>query len=153
LLLLLVAATAWIGYHASKVQLSYEFARAIPTDNPKYQIYQAFRKQFGEDGNLLVIGVQTDRFFKDDFFNSYGVLAEQVKKIPSVEDVLSIPGATNLARDSAAGKLKAVPVFAVAPLNQATLDSSAAVFLSLPFYRGLLYNPSTATWLMAVRIN
>ncbi len=59
LLVLLVLATALMAYHASKVQLSYEFTRAIPTDNPKYQEYQEFRKLFGEDGNLMVIGIQT----------------------------------------------------------------------------------------------
>ena len=53
LLILLLALTGLMGYHASKVQMSYEFARAIPTDNPKYQAYQAFRSQFGEDGGNL----------------------------------------------------------------------------------------------------
>ncbi len=34
LMVMLLAATAFMGYHASKVQLSYEFTNAIPTDNP-----------------------------------------------------------------------------------------------------------------------
>jgi predicted RND superfamily exporter protein len=54
-----LAATGIMGYYASKVELSYEFTNAIPTDNQKYIEYQDFRKQFGEDGNLMVIGVQT----------------------------------------------------------------------------------------------
>jgi predicted RND superfamily exporter protein len=53
LLFILLASTAFMAYHAAGVQLSYEFTRAIPEDNPKYQAYQSFRKQFGEDGNLL----------------------------------------------------------------------------------------------------
>ena len=57
LLIILLAATGWMGYYASKVKLSYEFARAIPTDNPKYKEYLAFKQKFGDDGNLLVIGV------------------------------------------------------------------------------------------------
>lgn len=44
LLAMLLAATIFMAYHASKVELSYEFARAIPTDNPKYKAYQDFRK-------------------------------------------------------------------------------------------------------------
>jgi predicted RND superfamily exporter protein len=73
LLIVLFVATAFMGYHASKVQLSYEFAKAIPTDNPKYKAYQDFKKQFGEDGNLLVIGFQTDQLFKEGFFAILGV--------------------------------------------------------------------------------
>ena len=65
LLVLLLALTGFMGYHASKVQLSYDFTRAIPLDNPKYKAYQEFRKKFGDDGNLLVLGVQTDQFFNE----------------------------------------------------------------------------------------
>jgi uncharacterized protein len=71
LFLLLAALTSFMAYHASKVELSYEFARAIPTDHPKYKTYQEFRKKFGEDGNLLVIGIQTDKLFQEKTFNSY----------------------------------------------------------------------------------
>lgn len=153
LLLLLLAATGLMAWHASKVQLSYEFARAIPTDNPKYQTYQEFRKKFGEDGNLLVIGIQTDKFFTAGFFNEYAALTTQLKNIAGVEDVVSVPSATNLVKDVVAEKLNAVPVFPPAPVEQPVLDSTAAVFLSLPFYKGLLYNPGSKVYLMGLRIN
>jgi predicted RND superfamily exporter protein len=68
LLLLLFAATAIMAFFASKVNLSYEFSKAIPVDNPKYQDYLSFKSQFGDDGNVLVIGVQTKDFFKPDNF-------------------------------------------------------------------------------------
>src|SRR5690242_13140210 len=105
LLILLVAATALMAYHASKVELSYEFARAIPTDNPKYQEYQAFRQQFGEDGNLLVIGMRTNQLFTSTVFNDYAGLVKKLKFIPGVEDVMSIPGAVNLVKDTVSGKM------------------------------------------------
>jgi uncharacterized protein len=153
LLIALVLSTVFMGYHASRVQLSYEFSRAIPVDNPKYQLYQQFRQQFGEDGNLLVVGVQTNDFFTASFFNEYAALGERLKKIASVENVLSIPGSTNLVKDSAAEKLLAVPIFPAGQLSQAVLDSSAAVFRNLPFYRGLLYNPEAKTYLMGLSIS
>jgi uncharacterized protein len=153
LLTVLVLLTAFMAYHASKVQLSYEFSRAIPTDNPKYQDYQRFRKQFGEDGNLFVIGIQTTDLFKLPVFNDYVSLGKTIKQIPGVEDVLSIPTATNLVKDSSAEKLLPVPVFANPIADQQALDSSVNVFKSLPFYRGLLYNPETHSYLMALRIN
>ncbi|RZK46357.1 MAG: RND transporter, partial [Pedobacter sp.] len=153
LLIALTLATVFMAYHAFQVKLSYEFSRAIPLDNPKYKIYQSFRQKFGEDGNLLVVGVQTDQFFKAPFFNSYTALAETFKKIPAVENVLSVPGSTNLKKDSAAEKLLAVTIFESGRISQAALDSSASVFLSLPFYRGLLYNAETKTYLMGLSIN
>jgi uncharacterized protein len=153
LLLLLLASTAWMAYHAADVKLSYEFSRAIPEDNPKYQAYQSFRRQFGEDGNLMVVGIQTQQLFTAALFNDYAALIKKIKTISGVEDVLSIPEATNLVRSPTEEKLLAVPIFPDGPLSQAALDSSASVFFSLPFYRGLLYNPATAAWLTGIRIN
>src|SRR5688500_20265928 len=75
--LLLLGATAFMGWHASKVKLSYDFSRAIPTDNPKYKAYQEFRQKFGEDGNLLVIGIQTEKIFQQSVFNDYTRRSEE----------------------------------------------------------------------------
>src|SRR5690606_29020578 len=86
-------------------------------------------------------------------FNEYAAHIRKVKEIAGVEDILSIPEATNLVRAPNEEKLLAVPVFPEGPLTQAELDSSRQVFFSLPFYRGLLYNPETSTWLAGMRIN
>ncbi|ANE52226.1 efflux RND transporter permease subunit [Flavisolibacter tropicus] len=151
--ILLIAATVFMGWHASQVKLSYEFSRAIPTDNPKYITYQNFKKQFGEDGNLLVIGVQTQNFFKPGFFNDYRILQQNIKKVTGVEDVLSVPAAVNLIKNEATEKLQPTPIFRDTVLSQSELDSSAAAFYNLPFYQGLLYNPQTHAWLMGVHVN
>jgi len=151
LLVLLLAATAVMGYFASKVELSYEFTNAVPTDNQKYIDYQNFRKQFGEDGNLMVLGVQTDKFFTNPFFNDYTVLVKRIEKIPSVENVLSIPTAINLVKDTATGKLKTVRLTGNPPITN--VDSVRDAFYNLPFYKGSLYNPDAKAYLMAISIN
>lgn len=153
LLMMLLATTIFMAYQAVKVELSYEFSKAIPTDNPKYKAYQDFRKKFGEDGNLLVIGIQTDKLFTQNYYNDYAALAQSIKKIQWVEDVLSIPAATNLIKDTVAEKLLAMNVFQPGPLQQSSIDSSKRVFFSLPFYNGILYNAGTHAYLMGVRIN
>jgi predicted RND superfamily exporter protein len=153
LLFVIIAATAVMGYWAFKAEIGYDFARAIPTDNPKYKTYQEFRKKFGEDGNLMVVGIQTENIFQEKLFNSYTALAESLRKSTGVEDVLALPSAVNLIKDSVSEKLLPDTIFAAGPLSQQQIDSSAAIFLNLPFYRSLLYNPDTHSWLMAVRIN
>jgi predicted RND superfamily exporter protein len=142
-----------MAWHASKVELSYEFARAIPTSNPKYKEYQDFRKKFGEEGNLLVIGIQTDQLFNEKMFNEYSTLLNILRKVRGVEDIISVPTAINLVKDSATEKLRAVPIFPNKYLAQTEIDSSKNIFLGLPFYKTVLYNPSTNAWLMGLRIN
>ncbi len=152
-LAVLICITAFLGWQASKVQLSYEFSRAIPTDHPKYIDYQQFRKQFGEDGNLLVIGIQSDRMFNREVFNDYYSLYRQLKTTNGVSDVISVPSAVNLERVNGSEKLQAVQIFPDTVLTQEMIDSSRNLFLSLPFYKGLLYNPQTNAWLMGIRID
>jgi predicted RND superfamily exporter protein len=153
LLIAVVLLTGLMGYFASKVQLSYEFARAIPTDNPKYATYLDFKKRFGDDGNLLVIGAESKQLFQKDLFNEYASLAKSLKEVKGVEEVLSIPATVNLVKDSAADKFKAVPIFPAVISSQQQLDSCRKVFENLLFYKTLLYNPATHTYLIAVRVN
>ena len=155
LILLLGMAMLFIvmAYEASKVELSYEYTRAIPTDNPKYQAYQQFLKTFGDDGNLLVIGVETDSLFNKDVFNDYINLSRNLKKVHGVEQVLSIPDAIILNKNILTEKLEPSPIFSGPFDSQAKLDSVRKTFDNLLFYRGLLYNPAAHAYLMAVTVN
>jgi len=151
LLVSLIVSTGIMGYFAAQVKLSYEFTSAVPTDNAKYIEYQNFRKQFGEDGNLMWVGVQTKDFFTSSFFNDYAVLVRQLSKIHAVENVLSIPGAITLIKDTATQKLKTAPIAGNPPFSN--VDSIKQNFLNLPFYKGLLYNnQETPAYVMAVRV-
>lgn len=150
LLVILLAITAVMGYYASKIELSYEFTSAVPADNPKLIAYQAFRKQFGEDGNLMVVGIQTNKFFDSSFFADYTALTKKLEKVQSVTNVLSIPGAINLVKDTATKKLKVVKIVADnTPLDVAQVKET---FYNLPFYKGFLYNADSNAYLMGLRI-
>ena len=158
LLSILAAITVFMGWQASKVQLSYDFTGAIPTNNVKYANYQAFRKQFGEDGNMMVMGVQSPTLFNEATMADLDRLSRDLKKIRGVENVLSIPMAVDLVKDSAAGRLTGVNIFEAAVESDSAVrllhfDSSRSLFFSLPFYRNVLYNPETQASLLAIRVN
>lgn len=150
LLIVLLAITAFMGWKATQVTLSYEFTSAVPTDNPKYITYQAFRKQFGEDGNTMVIGLQHNGFFEPSFFKDYQKLTVNLGKMPAVINVLSIPGAINLVQDTVNQNLKAIKIFSPDKIAD---DSTISSFNQIGFYNGLLYNAATKTYMMAIAIN
>ena len=153
LLVALFLSTSVMGFYASKVKLSYEFSKAIPTDNQKYIDYTTFKKKFGDDGNLLVAGISTDKLFALNNFRAYQKLQADMRKVKGVEDILSVPGAVTLLKDSGGEKLNAVKIFADSITGQEQLDSAVSVFNNLPFYNQRLYNNKTGSYLMAVRIN
>jgi predicted RND superfamily exporter protein len=153
LIIALVLLTVFMGYHASKVQMSYDFSRAIPTDHPKYKAYLEFKKTFGEDGNLLTIGFTSANFFEVNQFNALTGFQDRLKKINGVEDIISVNGAVTLKKNDSTSKLDAIRVFPTNIKSQQEIDSLKDVFYSLPFYRGLLYNPDTKAYLLGLRIN
>ncbi len=153
LLVALFAFTGLMAYYASKVKISYEFVRAIPTDNPKYQAFLAFQQQFGEDGNLMTVGFESDKLFTPEQFNQLIGFQQELKSINGVEDVLSPNATVTLRKNDSTEKLMAVPIFPKHIGTAAEMDSCRNVFLGLPFYRGLMYNPDTHAWLVGVRIN
>lgn len=153
LLAVVLVASALMGYWASKVELSYEFTRAIPVNHPANKTYQAFKEKYGQDGNLVVVGIQTDSLFTPAVFNRYAALQRELARIPGVTDIIAITSAINLVKDSATDKLASVRIFAPEYDDAAALDSARSVFLNLPFYRGLLYNPETNAWMMGVSVD
>ena len=146
----LALSTLVMGYFAIQVKLSYEFTKAIPEDNPKFVIYQDFVKKFGVDGTTMVVGFQTDSFFTAGIFNQVADLQKDIKTIPGVTEVLSVPNAYTIVKDSAASKFLPHKIFNAPYTSDSALAADRAVLESLPFYKNLMYNPSTHAYIMAI---
>ena len=153
LIIVIILSTAFMTFFALKVQRSYDFAKAIPVDHPKFLEYEAFKQKFGEDGSLLVIGFEKKDLFQLPFFQTFVELQQQIKQVAGVEDVLSVSAAVNLVKDSATEKLRTSTVFPENIQTQTELDSCKDVLLNLPFYKGLFYNYDAGVYMLAVRLN
>ena len=146
----LALSTLVMGYFAIQVKLSYEFTKAIPEDNPKFVIYQDFVKKFGVDGTTMVVGFQTDSFFTAGIFNQVADLQKDIKTIAGVTEVLSVPNAYTIVKDSAASKFLPHKIFNAPYTSDSALAADRAVLESLPFYKNLMYNPSSHAYIMAI---
>ena len=60
-LLLLLSITLFFGFQARKAELSYDYISAVPKDDKDFVFFQQFRKTFGDDGNVLAIGLKDDK--------------------------------------------------------------------------------------------
>ena len=152
MLVIIVAGTAFMGYQASKVQLSYDNSRAIPKDNEKYIEYLAFRQKFGDDGNTLVLGIGTHQLFTVPVFNALADLDKNLKKVAGVKEVLSVPAALDFLQDTATKKLVPLKIFHYPYTDPKQLGIDKAGFENLPIYKGMLYNNDSA-FLTAVQLN
>lgn len=149
-LLGLAVITIFMGYIATRIELSYEYARVLPEDDISNIQYQQFKKMYGEDGTVLVIGFSDKDLFKLDKFNAWDALAEEIKAIEGIKDVLSISRLYNIHRNDSLSKFEFKPIINSPPKTQEELDSLKEVIFKLPFYQGLVYNKETNATVMAV---
>ncbi|MGD9932026.1 MAG: RND family transporter, partial [Mangrovibacterium sp.] len=115
--------------------------------------YQNFRKLFGEEGNWIVVGIEDADFFKLPHFNQWVQLNKDLREIDGVENLLSASSAFNLRKNAPERKFELEPVFPEEIATQEQLDSLAKTFHSLPFYKGLLYNPADHAYMLAITVN
>lgn len=149
-IVVLAMLTTFMGYHASKIELSYEFAKILPSTDSAYAEYNNFKDLFGQDGNIMVIGLQDKNFFTMSKFNDWHNLSLDIKKIKGVENVIAITNVSKVAFDDSLHKIMFVPFLTLMPENQEQLNRVKLSLDSLPFYDGFVLNKETSAHLMAV---
>lgn len=142
--------TLVMGYFASKVEITYEFAKLLPDNDSTLLTYQNFKKTFGEDGAVMVLGIQDSSFFTLDKFNKWGELAGDIKKINGIKEVVSVNNLYNLKKNDSLSSFSFEPIIKYPPYKQSQLDSIKNVLFSLPFYEGFIYSKDKSTHLMAI---
>jgi len=142
-----------MSYMARDVKLSYEMTRILPASDSTYIVYENFKKQFGEDGSVLFIGIQDTNLFKLNEFNDWFDLSEKIRGIAGVEEVVSITRLYNLVKNDSLKKFEFVPLTPKQPSTQVQLDSLKHLIYSLPFYEGLILNRESNVTLLAVTLD
>lgn len=142
--------TVFMAFETYKMELSYEFAKILPDDDSTFVAYQKFKKQFGEDGSVMVIGFADKDLFKYEKFKDWYELSLNLKKIDGVKQVLSLPLVYNVIKNDSLEKFEFKQVITEPFKNQKELDSLKGVITNLPFYEGIIYNKTTGANLAAI---
>lgn len=149
-LFFVVLSTIVMGYFAAQIKLSYEYTKAIPSDNPKFVVYNDFVKKYGVDGTTVVVGFKTADFYTKNFFNQVDALHKKIKQNTSVAEVMSIPTAYTIVKDSLDTKFNAAKIFHAPYTSDSLLLADKMTFENLPFYKHLYYNPDSSSYIMAI---
>ena len=145
--------TAFMGYQAYKMELSYEFAKILPETDSTFIEYQNFRKQFGEDGNVMVMGFADKDLYKLNKFRDWTEVNKKVRNISGVRDILSLPTLYSLNFNDSLEKFQALPIVKRDITTQEQVDSIRQAITDMPFYEGLVYNKETGANLIAITFN
>jgi uncharacterized protein len=150
LLIVIALLTVFFGYMATKIKLSYDFERILPVDNPYFKEYEKFKSVFGEDGTVMVLGVNDPDFYKLEKFNGWFNLGKEIKKIDGIEAVVSVAEIYNIRVNEAEKKFEVRPIISAPLTSQQQVDSVKEQIHKLPFYKGFIISDEGDATLMAI---
>lgn len=153
LIVIIAGITGVMGYYATKVQMSYDFARTVPLDDPDNIMLQKFREQFGEDGNIIAIGFRDSAIYRQRNFEAYRDFARTVKQISGVSEVIALPVLKIGLKDTENSRFYLANIFPETIRSEEQFDSLMRVVHDQKLYMGQLVNSSNGATMMIVSVN
>ena len=166
MLLVLASITLFFAYNATKVVLQYEFASLLPSNDPTFQTYEKFKKDFGQDGMMIVIATNDKEFYQKDKFNAWYKMGLELKRLkmpvgrglkteylPPIDSIFSEAHLYNLHKNKEAKKFELKPIMTKELSSQQEMDSIANIIQSLPFYKGIINKSETDMHMMMLFLN
>lgn len=139
---LILIITLFLGLQWKNIRFSFTEANLLPDNDIVNTEYNAFLKEFGEEGNLIVVGVKDDKIFTPKVFIAWNKLMADFKSQKEIDLVVSVSDLKKLQKDEAKQKFELVPFVDQNKIgNPIYLDTiKKNLFTKMPFYEGLLFN-------------
>jgi uncharacterized protein len=153
LMIAIAVITAFMAYQAQFIKWSYSLANIVPDSDEEMGYFQSFKETFGEDGNVMVIGVQDSAIFTVEHFHHFRYLIDEITRQEGVTGVMGLPNLQVLQKNEQKRTFDVVPLFKEIPDDQSTLDSLLAFASRQKFYSGQLINPKTGATLVLVTLD
>lgn len=145
--------TVVMFYFSRRVEMSFQMAQILPPSDKTYQDYKKFRAVFGEEANVIILAIKDPDFFKKKNLEAWINFEKSIKKISYVEWTLSPASSFVLTLNDSLKKFENTPLINAPPTSDAEADSIAKKFTSLPFYKGVLWNPDSNAFIMLAGLN
>jgi len=140
-----------MGWQATKVELSYKPTPLVPKNDSVFIQNENFAKLFGKGENIMVIGVTDTAFFEHERILLWDDLTRKIKQVNGVENVFSVIDIITLQKDTISRKF--ITKKLLNSIESFSGDSLSEQVKNLPFYKGLIYNAETNTYLMLITLN
>ncbi|PKA83192.1 hypothetical protein ATE92_1341 [Ulvibacter sp. MAR_2010_11] len=143
ILIVIAVITVFFALQWKHMRFTYTEANLLPDDHEINLEYSKFLAQFGEEGNLIVLGVKDTALFTPKVFNAWNKLSKDLSGSDEVELTLSIGDLQKLEKREDTEGFRLIPFINDTLLTQNKLDRyQFELFNNLPFYNGLIYSPN-----------
>lgn len=146
ILLSLIIITVLFSTQWKHMRFTYTEANLLPDDHEVNVEYNKFLNIFGEEGNLIVLGVKDTTLFSVEKLNAWNALSESFRNTEEVEAVISIKDLQKLVKNKKEEKFDLEPFIKDSITSLAQIDIlQEELFKQYPFYDNFLFNKETKT--------
>ena len=141
----IVLVTILFALQWKNVKFTQTEANLIPKDDKVNVDYDYFLKNFGEEGNLIVIATKDPKLFTPKVFKAWSTLMEKIKSDKEVSLVISVDNLQQLVKNDSLQTFELKPFVNTEKANDPAYltQLKSDFFKNLPFYEGLLFNKKT----------
>lgn len=138
--------TFLLSFQWKNMRFTHTEANLLPDDHEVNITYNEFLKIFGEEGNLIVLGIKDSTLFTVEKLNAWNKLADDFKAFPEVETVLSIKDLQKLVKNTELEKFELESFIrdSIQTQDQIVILEKE-LFEQYPFYDNFLFNNKTKT--------
>ena len=153
ILITIAIITGLLASQMKYMKFSYTEANLLPENHEANLEYNKFLKIFGEEGNLVILGIKDSTVFTPKKFNAWNNLVRQFEDLEEIDFTLSIADVKELRADRKKRKFVLEPLYEKDPkTTEEVLGIKKQLFEKLPFYDNLLFNKETGTLQTAIYI-
>ncbi len=146
ILIFILGITVFLATQWQYMRFTYTEANLLPDDHPVNQEYQQFLDKFGEEGNLIVMGVKDSTLFTPKVLNAWNALSDSIRSFDAVALSVSLKDLKVLKKEENPKRFDLEPFINKKIQNTAEAQAyKKQLFDDLPFYDGLIFNKKTGT--------
>lgn len=150
-----VLITIFMVFQWKNIKFTHTEANLIPADDKVNVDYDKFLKNFGEEGNLIVIATKDKKLFTPKVYQAWSELMTTIKSHKEVSLVISVDNLQTLVKNDSLQTFQLQPF-----VNQSKIQDEnylktikADLFTQLPFYEGLLFNKKSGAIRSAIYLD
>ena len=143
LLILIAIITFGLSTQWANMRFSTTEANLLPDDHIVNLEYNTFLNKFGEEGNLVILGVKDSTLFTPEKFEAWNKLSQDILKFEEIDFTISVGDLLKLEKRKDTTAFRLVPFIKDSIFTEKNLKNyQYELFNKLPFYKGLVYSPN-----------
>ncbi len=151
----IVLITVLFALQWKNIKFTQTEANLIPFDDQINVDYRSFLKNFGEEGNLVVIATKDPKLFTPKIYKSWENLMTNIQSHKEVDLVISINNLKKLVKNDSLETFELIPLINKNKIQDGVYLSQikSELLNKLPFYEGLLFNKKSGTIRSAIYLD